>query len=109
MPAQSPFKNLMSLVVQRWSLDENNYPEMQGLNETQRMNFALKHGLIHQMKALGKLAAAIEPFDHGGVINEAEAFPAIAKMMNNILLMTDILGMSAEELLYHCERELKRP
>jgi len=89
---------LTELVAKHWPFDESNYPRMQGLSEGDRKEFALRHILMHQQKAVAKLTEVIEPLDHGAAPDEGKLRQATRNFLINTLRLAAVAGISAEEL-----------
>lgn len=66
---------------------------------------AIRHVVLHQNKDAGRLAAAIEPVDHGHPPDRVLARRAVRNSLVNTLRLCDLLDLSAEDLLRDYENE----
>ncbi len=92
-------EDILAFVTKNWIFSEEKYPGLKGLNHQDRRVFAVRHILEHEMKSLGQLAETIQDCEHGGNFNEQKARDVFAKMLRNTLRLSELLNMSAEELL----------
>lgn len=120
-------EKLMARVVERWPLDEISYPNLKifasrrnvlerwpfdGLDDPEmeerlvheRRVFALRHILMHQAKALGKLLEAVEPCDHGAQCDEEKLRLTVRNFFINTLRMAEVSGMTADDLVESIRR-----
>lgn len=93
-------QDLVALIVENWPFDETSYPGTQGLSETERQCFALRHILMHQAKAVGKLSEVVEPHDHGAPLDEEKLRLAIRNFFINTLRLAETAGVSVDELTH---------
>lgn len=90
---------LMDLVAQHWPFDEQSYPGLVQLaGNTEWRMFALRHILMHQQKAAGRLAEVCEPVDHGAPLDEEKLRLVTRNFLINTLRLASAAGMTAEGL-----------
>jgi protein-disulfide isomerase len=89
---------LMDVVTRHWSFDDHSYPGLAQLSDAQRRAFALRHILMHQQKAAGRLAEVCEPVDHGAPLDEGKLRLATRNFFINTLRLAAAAGMTAEDL-----------
>jgi hypothetical protein len=82
----SDLSTLMTFVAERFRDEEHD------------RGFAIRHGVLHMTKAVGRLAAECESFDHGTSMNTAALRESVVKMLVNTLKLADDVGLSADEL-----------
>ena len=90
--------DLMETVLRHWSFDANSYPVMVGLSEKDSKVFALRHILMHQNKAVGRLAEVCEPADHGAPLDEEKLRTATRNFLINTLQLASVAGIRAGDL-----------
>jgi len=88
---------LMELVKQNWQFDEEHYPGLPSDSDVKKL-FSLKHVLYHQQKAVGKMAEAIEPYDHGKELNVSLLKLAVRNSFINTVRMACVLGITPHGL-----------
>lgn len=106
--APMTLEDLMRRLAECWPIDEKNYPRWKGKLPYEMRMEALKHCILHQNKALGKLSGAVEHHDHGGNLDTREAFLAVIAMTNNTLKIASLLGIEPESLIDSCVAKLGR-
>ncbi|MEJ0053386.1 MAG: hypothetical protein WDN10_01485 [bacterium] len=95
-------KELMERIATVWECDPSRYPELAGMDTTERKNFLIKHSVLHITKTAGKLAALCEDYDHTKQTSpeaEEKLKAASVKMFINALKLAEEAGLSADELL----------
>lgn len=92
-------KELAELVTTHWPFDDGNYPRMHGLQVEERQEFALRHILMHQQKAVAKLTEVVEPPDHGAPLDDGKLRQATRNFLINTLRLAVAAGISADELV----------
>lgn len=106
------FPDAFEYVNQRYVFNAENYPVMAKMTEQEKTIFALKHGLLHMLKSVGKLhrprrykifkdPAIVLLFaqpDDGLKTGEIELKKAIVKMAVNILSICNTVGFTKESL-----------
>ena len=92
-------EDMIAFVTRGWIFTDEKYPELKGKNHQERRIWCLRHILEHQMKALGNLAAVVEACEHGGNLQEPRVKELTAKMLRNTLRISELMTMSADELL----------
>ena len=95
-------QELSELVSSNWLFTEEYYPALKGLSEKERRLFSLWHILMHQVKAAGKLSAAIEREEHGILMDEENLRLATRNFLLNTIRLADVANMNMDEL----EREV---
>lgn len=58
---------------------------------------------MHQAKALGRIAEAIEPCDHGEGIDEEKLRLAVRNFFINTLRLAEMCGITGEDLAHMVE------
>lgn len=89
---------LLELTKVFFPYTEENYPGQDFGPDESRRTFAVKHGLTHLTKSVGKIAAIVEANDHGAKLDEQQLRIDIAKVLMTTLNMAQNLGMSGEAL-----------
>ena len=89
---------MIALIRKHFVFDEENYPELLGKSENERLAFALRHVAIHCAKTTGKIATVSEAADHGEAIDAAGLKTDCGKMLINTLRLADLVGLSGNDL-----------
>src|SRR5262245_13748358 len=84
-----------------WPCDPDNYP---GLDDSQYGY--VRHVALHMAKDAGRIAAGIEPIDHGRPWDGQALGRSTRNMLVNVLRMCSLLHLSPAELLADYEREI---
>jgi len=87
-----------------WPFDESSYPALAHLSPEDRQTFALKHVLTHLTKAVGRIAGAVEPLDHGEELDKNAIRIALRKVIVDAVQSAGIAGITSKEL----EEEIMR-
>lgn len=87
-----------------WPFDETSYPSLAHLSVVDKQTFALKHVLIHLAKAVGHVARAVEPLDHGEELDKDAMRIALRKVIVDAVQSADVAGITPKEL----EEEIMR-
>jgi len=91
-------KELMELIEESWTFDENNHPGIDRLSADQVSLFAVRHILMHQQKAVGRLVEAYEPTDHWQPLIKSAVLLAVRNSLVNTLRLASTIGLKASEL-----------
>ena len=83
-----------------WPFNEASYPGYAQLSPDEQLLFAVRHILLHQGVALGRLATAIEPAEHGrrAALGLHDAQLALKSFVRNTVRLAALLGVSGEAL-----------
>ncbi len=92
-------QDAMDYIASRFVFDDASYPLLKKLTPEERQDFAVNHSAQHMAKQLGKIATHLEDKDHGGTGNPDLLKAALVKEFINILRLSELLNISAEELL----------
>lgn len=102
-------QQVMTHIAQMWRCDPDRYPALREMTPDQRLNFLVKHSLMHISKSTGVLGAECENFDHHGGFpdytgkvrspNAPVLQTAAVKLFVNSLKLAEEVGLSAEDLL----------
>lgn len=95
-------QDLMDLVTREWPFNEENYPLLKGCSDEEKKQFAIRHILIHMVKAHGQLAESVEPWDHGRNERNLGLCRAVGKLFKEILRLAEIAGITADQLISAC-------
>ena len=90
--------SLMEAIVQQWPLDEEHYPVIKGMGETDRSLYLIGHILIHMVKTTGEIATLLESAQHAKSISVSELQELAAKSVRNGVRVAAFLGLTATEL-----------
>ena len=111
MTEQSPnisnLQQTIDYITSRFVFDEASYPLLQKLSVEERLQFSINHSLLHMTKQLGKIATHLEDSDHGGQGNPELLKEALIKQFINVLRLSELIGVSAEELLVLVPKYMK--
>lgn len=93
-------RDISRVVREAWNFNSENYPIMKPLVKKgfERKGFILSHIALHQQKAAGRMAEAIEPMGHGGPLNRATLLKSIRNSIINSLRCADIAGITPDEI-----------
>lgn len=89
---------------QAWPFTHRTYPAMSNLNVEERRAFALKHVLVHMVKATGQVSAAIEPIDHGMDLDRDQLLASLRNLIVQAVQCADVAGISEADI----EQDLSR-
>jgi hypothetical protein len=98
---------MLAVVREVWKFDDQAYPELKNRSDEERLSFALNHTFLHQMKALGNVARAIEPVGHGQGLDTPLLHEAVRKMFLNTLMFADLAGLRGDDLEAHLNSRLE--
>ncbi len=101
---------LVELIATTWKCDSSRYPELAGMNASERKNFVIKHSVLHITKTNGKIAAVCEDFDHNRVLSadaEKELEALAVKMFINALKLAEEAGVTFETLVQKAPEYIK--
>lgn len=98
------FQDIQTVAQKTWPFDESSYPALAHLSIEDRQTFALKHVLTHLTKAVGRVASAVEPLDHGERLNKETIRIALRKVIVDAVQGAGIAGITSKEL----EEEIAR-
>lgn len=102
-------EDLLKLVVEKFPCTENEYPEMQVLDETGKRRFERSHALAHVMKSLGRVAAQLETIDHGVPANKDATQSRICKLMADVMRLAAAFDLTDEDIKEYFESLSRRP
>lgn len=91
----------MARVVRLWPTDSANYPGLDGTRGAY-----IGHVILHMSKDTGKLAAAMEPVDHGKDEDGAALYRSARNMLVNSLRLIALLEVKPSQLLDEYEGEI---
>lgn len=94
-------QEVMDFIGSRYIFNEENYPNMKGMDTGQQAMFALNHSVLLMQKSVGKLAEVCESYDHSGKVNEAgraQVEEVTVKMLVSTLKLAQELGLNGKEL-----------
>ncbi len=100
----------MEFINSKYVFNEENYPNMKGMDAAQQAMFVLNHSVLHMQKSIGKIAEVCENYDHSGKINEtdgAKVEEATVKMLINTLKLAHELGLNGEGLAERVPKFMK--
>ena len=105
----------MDMITGKWPFDSKNYPALGKLDggfdpDEQVARFAINHIVKHQLKAMGKLAEVMEPFDHGhrqNFVVRDRLDEAVVKSFINAVRLASMTGFSAQKLMEACAEILR--
>jgi hypothetical protein len=103
-------QELIDHIGKTWVCDAARYPELAGMSEVDRLNFIIKHQVLHLSKTTGKLATLAEAYDHSreGLGEASEELRNLAtKLFINSLKLAEEVGMSADDLLTRSKEFVK--
>ena len=106
-PNISSLQQAIDYIASRFVFDEASYPLLQKLSVEERLQFSVNHSLQHMTKQLGKIATHLEDRDHGGQGNPELLKEALIKQFVNVLRLSELIGVSAEELLVLVPKYMK--
>ena len=89
---------LINYIREKWSCTPLRYPEMEGMNEDEKLRFVLRHSALHFAKTAGKIAGASENADHGDRFNLNDLKTNTAKSLINTLYLAGQLKMTSKDL-----------
>ena len=92
-------QEIIDKIVVHYSFTAENYPELAGKSEDEIKKFAVRHGVLHMAKSLGKMAEFAEAQDHGDAADERLLEEGTVKMLINVLRLAELEGLKADELL----------
>ncbi len=95
---------LIAFIKSHYPFVPEKYPKLEGLSDAERQVFAIRHLSQHFSKTSGKIAAAIEPADHGKEVNIEEIKTNLPKSLVNTLRLAELVGMDEKELIAGVER-----
>lgn len=98
-PKLSNLQEAIDYIASHFVFDETHYPILKKLSPEEQFQFSVNHNLQHMVKQLGKIALHLEDKDHGGAGNADVLKEAVVKEFINVLRISELLGISAEELL----------
>lgn len=90
--------DLINYIGERWVCTPERYPEMEGMNDEERLRFVLRHSALHFAKTAGKIAGASEGVDHGETANIEDLKKNTAKSLINTFYLAGQLKMDESEL-----------
>lgn len=93
--------DLTDIIVKDWPFDVTNYPRLARIPTEQHREFAIRHILMHQQKACGKLAEVSEPMEHGVValLDETKLRLATRNFLINTLRLAVVVGITPDQLV----------
>lgn len=95
-------KPTSELIAQVWKCKTLRYPETAGMNDDQRMNYLVKHSLLHIGVTVGKISKVCQARDHKKEFTEEERkalkHEATALFVNSLKLAEEV-GLTPEELV----------
>ena len=89
-------RDVQRMAAERFPFDDEHYPEIPKDKEGAG-HYAQRHILLHLIKSLGEVAAAIEPKDHGAKGSHVSP-QVIRKLLVNALRLADVSGASMQEI-----------
>lgn len=89
----------MNYIDKRYVFNSENYPELELSTENDKIDFGIRHSVLHMQKSLGKIAEYSEERDHGQLGSKRDVKVATAKMLMHVLRLASVQGISADELL----------
>ncbi len=96
--------NLIKFITKNYPFSEGTHSEVKGLNDEEKLVFAIRHLAMHHAKTGGKIIGAIEEFDHGKVINIEEIKVNLPKALVNTLRMAELVSMSEKDFIDALEK-----
>ncbi|MFZ2886523.1 MAG: hypothetical protein WA021_01750, partial [Minisyncoccia bacterium] len=81
------------------------YPELVGISEKKRLEFAIRHSALHFSKTTGKIAAASEDVDHGGELDIESIKENVPKAFINVLRLAEMVGMKESDIVTAIEKK----
>jgi hypothetical protein len=106
-PELSNLQEAIDYIAARFVFDEASYPLLHKLTPEERLQFSVNHSLQHMTKQLGRIATYLEDKDHGGTGNPDLLKQALVKQFINILRLSELLKVNAEELFSSIPKYMK--
>lgn len=94
----------MDRVAELWPFTRKNYPMLDLSSREEQA----RHIVLHQAKDAGRMAAAVEPYDHGRTTDEVLLRRSTRNTLVNALRLCDLYGWSPAALLVDYEQEVAR-
>ena len=91
--------NLMQLVLDSWSFDQEHYAHSVGNTESEKLAFAAGHVNDHINESTGRISRIIGEAQHTGVFDSEPLRQDPRRIVVNGLRLAAVLGISAEELV----------
>ena len=89
-------KKAQEFVAKNYTATDEDYFMKQFIPNEHRQNFDISHSGKHSAKLSGKLSGLCEDFDHTGNMDVEKVKKLIPKMLVNILVLCNRLGLDAE-------------
>ena len=89
---------LIELISRHYVFTTDHYPQLP-LDETRKLQFALRHCAFHFAKTAGQLATVCEAMDHGEDADEEALRALTPKSLINTLKLAELIGLSEVDLL----------
>lgn len=92
--------NAKRRVAEYWPFNRDNYPQLQSTRPA-----AIRHVILHFNKDVGRMATAIEPADHGKMVDYTLLRRSTRNALVNALRLCDLLEVEPSQLLadYYAE------
>lgn len=91
-------RDLMQIVAGLWPCTPKEYPPMADMSHDQRKRLERHHTVLHQLKAVGRLADTLEAYDHGNPLDQEALRKAIGTMFMNTACIAVACNVTPEEL-----------
>lgn len=88
-------QELSTIVCEDWPFNKATYPRLDGPGD----HHALVHAVLHLAKSSGKVAAAVEPYDHGKEVDRDALRDQLGYTLVNLLRTADLAGIAPDELV----------
>jgi hypothetical protein len=98
---------LITFIAEHFKFDKATYPELEGVSDQKRLEFAIRHSVLHFSKTTGKIAAVSEDVDHGGALDLESIKENVPKALINVLRLAELVGISEAEIIRAIEEKYK--
>ena len=98
---------LTEFIAKHFVFDEETYPELKGMSDSERLAFAIRHLALHFSKTAGKIATVSESSDHGGELDIKSIKDNIPKALINTLRLAELVDMNEDEVVKAIEDKYK--
>lgn len=102
-------KKLIELVAEGWEFTQYRYPELANASHIDKRAKSIKHVLEHIGIENGDLFRSVERHFHNGHISDGELRIATLKIIKDVLRLADLVGVTADEIIKHCEPKANDP
>ncbi len=100
------FEDLFTIVDEKWTFSENNYPILKKLPLKLVKHFGINHTIQHQIKAVNRIISLLEdeehlPYDPHIPIefpNKNEILEAVWRMQVNTVKLAQLAGITSKEI-----------